>query len=70
MKLFVSHGGLGSIMESQYYGVPVLGMPIFGNQPGIVENVVQEGWAVKVEFNSLTEEIVSEALQELLGNPR
>lgn len=70
MKLFVSHGGLGSIMESQYYGVPVLGIPMFGNQPGVVQGAVQEGWAVKVEYNTLTEESVSEALQQLLGNPR
>lgn len=70
MKLFISHGGLGSIMESKYYGVPVLGMPVFGDQPGNVKMAVKEGWAVEADFVSLTEQSLSRALGEVLTNSR
>lgn len=70
VKLFISHGGLGSIMESKYYGVPVLGMPIFGDQPGNVKMAVKEGWAVETDFFSLTEQKMDRALQDVLKNSR
>lgn len=70
MKLFISHGGLGSIMESKYYGVPVLGMPVFGDQPGNVKMAVKEGWAVEADFVSLTEQSLNRALGEVLTNSR
>lgn len=56
-------------MEAKYYGVPVLGMPFFGDQPGNVQMAVKEGWAVALEFNKLNEAIVTRALQEVLKNP-
>ena len=70
MRLFITHGGLGSIMEAKYYGVPVLAIPIFGDQPGNVKTAVGEGWAVELEFNQLTEGKMEKALQEVLRNSR
>lgn len=70
VKLFISHGGLGGVMESKYYGVPVLGIPLFGDQPGNVQMAVDEGWAVELDISSLTEADVSRALEEMLGNSR
>lgn len=70
VKLFISHGGLGSIMESKYYGVPVLGMPVFGDQPGNVKMAVKEGWAVETDFFSLTEQKMDRALLDVLKNSR
>lgn len=68
VKLFVSHGGLGSVMEAKYYGVPVLGMPIFGDQPGNVAMAVQEKWAVQVDLSTLTEQSMTEGLEKVLGD--
>lgn len=57
-------------MESKYYGVPVLGIPIFGDQPGNVQMAVDEGWAVELHYLTLTEESMFDALNLVLGDPR
>lgn len=57
-------------MESKYYGVPVLGIPIFGDQPGNVQMAVDEGWAVDLHYLALTEESMFDALNLILGDPR
>ncbi|XP_075698015.1 UDP-glucuronosyltransferase 3A2 isoform X2 [Rhinoderma darwinii] len=32
IRLLVTHGGINSVMEAVYHGVPVLGIPLFGDQ--------------------------------------
>lgn len=70
VKLFISHGGLGSIMESKYYGVPVLGIPLFGDQAGNVKMAIGEGWALGLDISELTEEKLLDHLNVILNNSR
>ncbi|XP_011090910.1 beta-D-glucosyl crocetin beta-1,6-glucosyltransferase-like [Sesamum indicum] len=46
---FVSHCGWGSIMESMYFGVPVIAMPMQADQPINARLVVETGAGVEVE---------------------
>ncbi|GAB0095707.1 hypothetical protein DMENIID0001_111230 [Sergentomyia squamirostris] len=70
LKVFVSHGAIGSITEARYWGVPIIGIPFFGDQMSNVAAAVKEGWAYQLNFDELTEESFSKALQEVLSNPK
>ena len=67
-KAFISHCGLGSVVESRQHGVPIIGMPIFGDQPTNIEKVVEEGWGIKLELRTLTEKVLLDAIHEILNN--
>ncbi|CAO1423867.1 unnamed protein product [Diamesa serratosioi] len=70
VKLFISHCGLGGVVESQSHGVPIVGMPLFGDQMGNLDAILAEGWAVKVDFATITEDNLMTAVQEVLQNPK
>lgn len=69
MKLFVTHGGKGSVVESQYHGIPMVGLPVFGDQPGNIDKIVKVGYGLKLDYKTMTEEELSTAVNEVLNNP-
>lgn len=70
IKLFITHGGLLSGTESVYYGKPLLVIPIFGDQKLNAARTVSSGFGVKVDYNNLTEESLTWAINEMLSNPQ
>ncbi|KAK5645032.1 hypothetical protein RI129_006332 [Pyrocoelia pectoralis] len=70
IKLFVTHGGLLSIIEAVYHGIPIVGIPIFGDQGMNVAIAKADGYGKVVEFSTLTEENFGNAVTEVLNNPK
>uniref|UniRef100_A0A182P028 UDP-glucuronosyltransferase n=1 Tax=Anopheles epiroticus TaxID=199890 RepID=A0A182P028_9DIPT len=70
VRLFVMHGGLGGIAEALFHGVPLVGIPMFGDQPVNLAKVEKEGWAYVLQHTELTVETFSKAVNEVLHNPR
>ncbi|XP_067636132.1 UDP-glycosyltransferase UGT5-like isoform X5 [Eurosta solidaginis] len=70
IKLFITHGGMGSVVEAQYHGVPMVGIPLFGDQPSNMANVERSGYGLSVDYLTLTEESLNTAIQEVLNNPK
>ena len=68
VKLFITHGGLGSVNEAMFYGVPIVGVPVFFDQFGNTKISAIEGWAVNVHFEDLNEELFGNAINEVLTN--
>lgn len=66
VKLFISHGGMSGVYEVVDAGVPVLGMPLFYDQPRNVQNLVDLGMALSMKINNLTQTTLSEAINKLI----
>lgn len=68
VKLFISHGGISGLYEAVDAGVPVLGFPLFGDQPRNIDNLVDAGMAISMEIFSFTEDHLLQNILELLKN--
>ncbi|XP_043064332.1 UDP-glucosyltransferase 2-like [Drosophila ficusphila] len=69
-KLFITHAGKGSITESQYHGVPMVALPIFGDQPGNAALMEKSGYGLASDLLSITEDSLRETLKEVLENKK
>lgn len=67
-RIFISHCGLSSVNEAKFHGVPILGIPIFGDQLHNAATVSGQGWAISVPYSDLNEKSLNDALHELLTN--
>jgi glucuronosyltransferase len=70
VRVFVGHGGLLSTIEAVYAGVPMVGIPMFGDQPINIRAVVDGKMGVSVNYNDISKENVLRALRTLLDQPR
>lgn len=70
VRLFISHGGALGTHEAIYHGLPILGMPFFGDQRRNIEAYVQSGWALRLDYANVTEQSLRWALSTLLDNKR
>lgn len=68
VKLFITHGGNGGTIEAIYGGVPMICMPHYGDQLKNCAGSVGNGYAIHVDISTMTEEILTKAINELLSN--
>ncbi|KAJ8874466.1 hypothetical protein PR048_025315 [Dryococelus australis] len=65
---FVSHGGLLGTIEAAHCGVPMVGMPMYGDQPANVGAVVGAGMAVRLSYSDITTANVLQALHAVIND--
>eukprot|EP00931_Biecheleriopsis_adriatica_P062079 TRINITY_DN37376_c0_g1_i1.p1 TRINITY_DN37376_c0_g1~~TRINITY_DN37376_c0_g1_i1.p1 ORF type:complete len:468 (-),score=82.52 TRINITY_DN37376_c0_g1_i1:231-1634(-) len=65
---FITHGGMGSVMESIVYHVPMIVVPAFGDQPDNADSVQRSnmGFGFRYPLKTLSKESLSKAVAELL----
>uniref|UniRef100_A0A8D1LEI5 UDP-glucuronosyltransferase n=1 Tax=Sus scrofa TaxID=9823 RepID=A0A8D1LEI5_PIG len=68
-KAFITHGGTNGIYEAIYHGVPMVGVPMFADQPDNIAHMKAKGAAVEVNINTMTSEDLLNALKTVINEP-
>lgn len=68
MKVFISHGGLIGTQEAIYHGVPIIGIPIYGDQFNNLLQIQHAGLGKLLQFHDINEHTLQEMLNEVLTN--
>ncbi|XP_066904016.1 UDP-glucosyltransferase 2 [Halyomorpha halys] len=66
--LFVTHGGLLSLTEAVYYGVPLIGIPIFHDQVKNMAMMELKGMGRMLKMNNVTSDTADWVVREILSN--
>lgn len=70
IKVFITHGGLLSTMEAIYHAVPIIGIPIFGDQFVNMLRAQNTGYGLTISMSNLTENSIIWAIDEILSNAK
>ncbi|KAH8357217.1 hypothetical protein KR084_010041, partial [Drosophila pseudotakahashii] len=69
-KVFIAHGGVFGMQEAVYHAVPVLGMPFYFDQDVNIKQGQVAGYAIGLDYRTISEDLLKSALNELLTNPK
>ena len=70
IRLLMTHGGLFSNQEAVWSGVPLIGFPVFGDQINYIVKAQKDGYAIHLNWMTLTKEILFNSIQEIVNNPK
>lgn len=69
VKVFISHGGLMGTQEAFYFGIPIVGIPLFGDQPTNLMKIANKNLGITLgALKNVTLETLSYALNTVLKN--
>uniref|UniRef100_A0A8C3YCL3 UDP-glucuronosyltransferase n=1 Tax=Catagonus wagneri TaxID=51154 RepID=A0A8C3YCL3_9CETA len=68
-KAFITHGGTNGIYEAIYHGIPMVGIPLFGDQQDNIAHMTAKGAAVRLDLGTMTRTDLVNALKEVINNP-
>lgn len=68
-RVFVTHGGTNGLQEAIFHGVPVVGLPLFMDQPDNIIRLRARGGAVVLDIATLDRHVFADALMRALRDP-
>ncbi|XP_051026305.1 UDP-glucuronosyltransferase 2B31 isoform X3 [Acomys russatus] len=68
-RAFITHGGTNGIYEAIYHGVPVVGIPLFGDQYDNIVRMKTKGAAVRLDFLTMSSTDLFTALKTVTDDP-
>ncbi|XP_010630050.1 UDP-glucuronosyltransferase 2B13-like [Fukomys damarensis] len=68
-RAFVTHGGANGVYEAIYHGIPMVGIPLFGEQHDNIAYMTDKGAAVNVNFLTISSTELLNALKMVLNSP-
>ncbi|XP_030187209.1 UDP-glucuronosyltransferase 3A1-like [Lynx canadensis] len=70
IRLFVTHGGLNSIMEAIQHGVPIVGIPVLGDHPENMVRVEAKKFGVSIQLKQIKAETLALKIKEVIEDKR
>ncbi|KAF5307255.1 hypothetical protein FQR65_LT06971 [Abscondita terminalis] len=70
MKLFITQGGVHSFDEALDAHLPLIGIPIMGDQIANCHELTFKGLGVMLEYKSITKDVLKSAILEVINNPK
>ncbi|XP_053317682.1 UDP-glucuronosyltransferase 2A1-like isoform X1 [Spea bombifrons] len=68
-KAFITHGGTNGIYEAIYHGIPMVGIPLFADQPDNMVHMKTKGMAVMLDFNKMKTQDLVDAVNTVINDP-
>ena len=68
-KLFITHCGSNGLQEALIAGVPIIGFPVFVDQPHNAGKIVRKGFGLKLDLKSFSVQELVSAIEEVTTNP-
>ncbi|XP_062120978.1 UDP-glycosyltransferase UGT5 [Drosophila sulfurigaster albostrigata] len=69
-ELFITHGGKGSLTEALFHGVPLLGLPLVGDQRANLRKMQNKGWGLTLDVQSVDQVQLLSAIRRMLGDAK
>nr|XP_054967437.1 UDP-glucuronosyltransferase 2B4 isoform X2 [Pan paniscus] len=68
-RAFITHGGANGIYEAIYHGIPMVGVPLFADQPDNIAHMKAKGAAVSLDFHTMSSTDLLNALKTVINDP-
>ncbi|XP_042113522.1 UDP-glucuronosyltransferase 2B31-like isoform X2 [Peromyscus maniculatus bairdii] len=68
-RAFITHGGTNGIYEAIYHGIPVVGIPLFGDQYDNVVRMKTKGAGVRLDFLTMSSTDLVDAVKTVTNDP-
>ncbi|XP_023180070.2 2-hydroxyacylsphingosine 1-beta-galactosyltransferase [Drosophila hydei] len=70
LRAFITHGGLLSMFETVYHGVPVVTMPVFCDHDVNSAKAEVDGYAIKLDLETLSTNQLYKSIMKVIHDPR
>lgn len=67
-QLFITHGGNNSVIESMYYGVPMIISPMFSDQYDNAQRVTEKGYGQRINAYTCTPQQLLDLIEQVLAD--
>ncbi|KAL7976925.1 hypothetical protein Chor_008874 [Crotalus horridus] len=67
-KAFITHGGTNGIYEAIYHAIPIVGIPLFGDQIDNIIHMKAKGMAVELDIHTMKTEDLVNAVNTVIHN--
>lgn len=68
-KAFITHGGGNGVYEAIYHGIPMVGLPMFVDQPDNIAHMEAKGAAIGLDLNKMSSADFLNALKTVINDP-